>query len=181
MKSRFFHNCKTRLYEFFFLHWRYGLSWSTTQSLVFCHATSPRWTHPPTMCDLIIEQTLYCLKILVTIPLCNLIPCLFQLNFVFFTGIYFSLVLFQAFHFLRTARVFSCEMCEIFKNTFSSRTLPVAAPVYTSLFTLTCLCLFTLYLSILKFSLYYYMNLIKLVKYVEYRNYDDIFYIEEYF
>ena len=114
-------------------------------------------------------------KILVTIPLCNLIPCLFQLNFVFFTGIYFSLVLFQAFHFLRTARVFSCEMCEIFKNTFSSRTLPVAAPVYTSLFTLTCLCLFTLYLSILKFSLYYYMNLIKLVKYGEYRNYDDIF------
>ena len=176
MKSRFFHNCKTRLYEFFFytdVTAFHEVPLSPSFSVTQHHQGGP--THPPTMCDLIIEQTLYCLKILVTIPLCNLIPCLFQLNFVFFTGIYFSLVLFQAFHFLRTARVFSCEMCEIFKNTFSSRTLPVAAPVYTSLFTLTCLCLFTLYLSILKFSLYYYMNLIKLVKYGEYRNYDDIF------
>ena len=27
------------------------------------------------------------------------------------------------------AQVFSCELCEIFKNTFSYRTLPVAASV----------------------------------------------------
>ena len=45
---------------------------------------------------------LYCLKILLTIPLCNIIPCLFQLNL--FTGIYFSPVLFQAFRFLRPVK-----------------------------------------------------------------------------
>ena len=40
-------------------------------------------------------------------------------------------------------RVFSFEICEIFKSTFFYRTLPVAARVYT-LFTLTSLYLFTL-------------------------------------
>ena len=42
--------------------------------------------------------------------------------------------------------------------------------VYTHLFIL----IYT-YLSILKFSLYYYTNLIKLIKYKKYRNYDKIF------
>ena len=41
-------------------------------------------------------------------------------------------------------RVFSFEIFKIFKNIFFYRTLPVAAPIYISLFTLTCLCLFTL-------------------------------------
>ena len=58
--------------------------------------------------------------------------------------------------------VFSCEICEIFKNIFFCRTLPVAAPVYTSLFTLTCLYLFTLthlYLNYMN-----YMNLYEIDK-----------------
>ena len=53
------------------------------------------------------------------------------------------------------------------------------APVYTCLFTFTCLYLFRLsylYLSSLYAGcLCYYMNLIKLIKYGEYRNYDEIF------
>ena len=41
---------------------------------------------------------LYCLKILPTIPLCNMIPSVLA-EFCLFTGIYFSLVLLQAFRF----------------------------------------------------------------------------------
>ena len=49
------------------------------------------------------KMHLYCLRILFTIPLdCYMIPCLFQLNIVFSFGIYFSIVLIQAFCFLPT-------------------------------------------------------------------------------
>ena len=48
---------------------------------------------------------LYSLRILLTIPLdCNIIPCLFQLNFVLLLPACFSLVLFQAFRFLRPVK-----------------------------------------------------------------------------
>ena len=49
---------------------------------------------------------LYRLRILVTISLdFNIISCLFELNLVFFSsGIYFSLVLFRAFRFLRPVK-----------------------------------------------------------------------------
>ena len=49
---------------------------------------------------------LYRLRILLTIPLdCNIIPCLFQLNFcIFSSGIYFCPVLFWAFRFLRPVK-----------------------------------------------------------------------------
>ena len=52
------------------------------------------------------KMHLYCLKVLLTSPLyCNMIPCLFKRNFVFFfAGIYFSLVLLQAFRFLRPVK-----------------------------------------------------------------------------
>ena len=53
---------------------------------------------------------------------------------------------------------------------------------YTASFTLTSLYLFTLtYLYLSMFSLYYYMNMIKLIKYEKYRNYDKTFEIEKYF
>ena len=82
-------------------------------------------------------------------------------------------------------QVFFCEFCEISKNTFFTEHLRETASevtsvvIYTSLFTLTCL--YYLHLSILMFSLYYYINLIKLIKYGKYRNHDEIFYIEECF
>ena len=48
--------------------------------------------------------------------------------------------------------------------------------IYFALFTLPCLYLFTLtYLYFSMFFLYYYMNLIKLIKYGKYRNYDETF------
>ena len=37
------------------------------------------------------KMHLCCLNILVTVPLCNMIPCLFQLNFVFFLPVYIFL------------------------------------------------------------------------------------------
>ena len=51
------------------------------------------------------KMDLYCLKIILTITRCNMIPCLFQLNFVFLLPAYiFSLVLFEAFRFLRLVK-----------------------------------------------------------------------------
>ena len=51
------------------------------------------------------KTRLYRLRILVTTHLdCNMIPCLFQLNFAFLSVIYFSLGLLQAFHFLRPVK-----------------------------------------------------------------------------
>ena len=51
-----------------------------------------------------------------------------------------------------------------------------AIVIYTALFALTCLYLFTItYLYLSMFSLYYYMNVIKLIKYGKYRNYDETF------
>ena len=52
------------------------------------------------------KTRLYCLKIPLTIFLdCNLISCLFQLNFVlYFSGMYFSLVLFQDLFFTPSKR-----------------------------------------------------------------------------
>ena len=47
--------------SFMILCYDYSLSWSTTQPLVFCHATSQkkrRPTHPPPICDIIIEKPL---------------------------------------------------------------------------------------------------------------------------
>ena len=148
---------------------------------------------------------LHCLKILLTIPLCNMMPCLlyrhilfFSLipSFLFFTpskrsqnslttithildvlfilNIYIysylhrnsrSQIFFkvgvlknfsnftgkhqcQSFSLIRLqtwglqlyqetpTQVFSCKICKIFKNAFFYRTPPVAASVYTSLFTL---------------------------------------------
>ena len=49
------------------------------------------------------KMHLYCLKIYLTIPLCNVIPLLFQLNFIFFLTAYVSLV-FQVFRFLRPVK-----------------------------------------------------------------------------
>ena len=51
------------------------------------------------------KMHLYRLRFLLTIPLdCNMIPCLFQLNFVFFLLAYIFLVSFQAFRLLRTVK-----------------------------------------------------------------------------
>ena len=65
------------------------------------------------------------LRILLTIPLdCYMIPCLFQLNFVFSSfGIYLSLALFQAFRLLRPVkgliiRLWPPEKYQIFSNTY---------------------------------------------------------------
>ena len=82
MKSQFLHNRTETGFMIFFT--------MTLQPFLKYHL-APRFpsrivknakTHPPAMCD-IIEQPLYYLKIVLSIPLYNLIPCLFQLNFVF--------------------------------------------------------------------------------------------------
>ena len=92
---------------------------------------------------------LYCLKILLTIPFCNMIPCLFQLNFVFFLPayIFFSSLIprFSCFtpskrtqNSFRTIRPI---LDVLFILIFISI---VIYTVYTSLFALSCLYLFTL-------------------------------------
>ena len=56
------------------------------------------------------------------------------MNFSIFTGKHLCWSLFliklQAFKKETPAQVFSCEYCEIFKNTFFNRTPPVAASVF---------------------------------------------------
>ena len=84
--------------------------------------------------------------------------------------------------------MFSSEACNFIKRGLQHWCFPVkfAKFLRTSFFTeyFRWLLLFThfnllaytyLHLSILKFSLYYYMNLIKLIKYGEYRNCDETF------
>ena len=88
---------------------------------------------------------LYWLKIILTIPLCNMIPFQFQLNFcLLFIGMYFSPVLFQAFSFFTTSKraqnsftTIRHILDELFILTFT-----FIVTVYTSL--VTCLYLFTL-------------------------------------
>ena len=93
-----------------------------------------------------------------------------------------------------STQVLSCEIYEIFKNTYFEEYLEhhflqntfggcfcLHFLIYTFLLILICTysSIIYLYLSYMP-SLYYYMNLIKLIKYGEYRNYDEIFWIEEY-
>ena len=63
-------------------------------------------------------------------------------------------------------QVFSCKICENFKNTFFYRTPPVVASAYTSLFTLF------IYTYVLLILIY---QLDKIDKMWEYRNYDESF------
>ena len=101
------------------------------------------------------KMHLYCLKILLTIPLySNMIPCLFQLNFVFCfpTHIFSSSI--PSFSFFTPSKItqefvydHQTNLDIIFILIFLS------IVIYTSLFTLNCLYLLTL--LILIFSLYY--------------------------
>ena len=105
------------------------------------------------------KMHLYHLRILLTILLdCKMIPCFVSAKFCLLSsGIYFSVVLFQWFSFFTPS-----------KRTQNS--LTTSKQIYTYLL----VPIYT-YLFILMFSLYYYVNLIKLLKYGEYRNYDKIF------
>ena len=103
------------------------------------------------------KMQLYRLRIILTIPLdCCMIPCLFQLNFVFF----FCHMLFQAFRFLRPVKGLRIRLR--LPDKFVSFDvffilIFVSGGICTSSFTFT-----YLYLFILMFYEYYYMNLITL-------------------
>ena len=93
---------------------------------------------------------LYCLKILLTISLCNSIPCLFQLNFVFFFfwHIFFSGLIPSFLFFMpskRAQNLFTTlrHILDAFFILVKFISI-VTYTVYTSLLTLTCLYLFTL-------------------------------------
>ena len=93
---------------------------------------------------------LYCLKILLTIPLCNTIPCLFQLNFVFFFfwHIFFSGLIPSFLFFMPSKR--AQNLFTTIKHILDAFFILVkfisivTYTVYISLLTLTCLYLFTL-------------------------------------
>ena len=57
-----------------------------TAAVYYFHYNSHHYYHSHYHCTM----HLYCLKILLTIPLRNMIPCLFELNFVFFIRAYSS-------------------------------------------------------------------------------------------
>ena len=114
---------------------------------------------------------LYRLRILLTIPLeFNIIPCLFQLNFVFFLP---SFSFFTPSKRIQNSFTTTRQILDVFFIFIF-----IYIVIYTSLFTLNCLYLFTLaylyHTHVLFILLYYYMNLIKLLKYGECRNYDKI-------
>ena len=110
---------------------------------------------------------LYCLRILLTI----------RLNFAFFFQSYFK-------PFLRPVIGLRIRLCPPDKFQVFSLCFLLYIYIY-SYFTLPYLHLiaYTFYtcLLTLMFSLYYCMNLKKLLKYRECRNYDKMFQIEEYF
>ena len=111
----------------------------------------------------------YRLRIVLTNPLdFNMIPWLFR--HIFFSSLVPSFLFFT--HSKRTQISFTTtrQLLKMFS---------LYLYLYLRLFTLACLYLFKLtYLYVLfirTFSLYYYINLIKLLKYGEYRSYDEIF------
>ena len=94
---------------------------------------------------------LYCLRILLSIPLdCNMISCLFQLNFVFFLRAYIFLTCYS--------KLFVFSPDKRTQNWFKTN----RQIFYTFIYTYLLLFIYT-YLFRLMFSLYYYVNLIKLL------------------
>ena len=112
---------------------------------------------------------LYCLSILLTIPLnCNMIPCLFQLNFVLFLPAHIFSSLIPSFSFFTPSKMTQDSFT-------TTRQILDVLSILISIVTYNLPTLIYTYLFILTFSLYYYINLIKLLNYEEYRNYDEIF------
>ena len=110
------------------------------------------------------------LRILLTIPLdCNMIPCLFQLNFVFFLPLIFFSSLIPSFPLLRPVKGLRIRFrCSLYTYIY------IYSYLHFLIYTYLLILIYT-YLFILMFSLYYYVKLIKLLKCGEYRNYDKIF------
>ena len=124
------------------------------------------------------KMHLYHLRILLPILLnCSMIPCLFQIILSsFFWHIFCSSVIPSFSLFTLSKRT---------QNSFTTSRQILDVPfilIFISIVIYTYLrILISTYLFILIFSLYYYVNLIKLLKYGEFRNYDEILQIEEHF
>ena len=126
------------------------------------------------------KMHLYCLKIFLTIPLCNTILYMFPLNSVFFLPAHIFLKLNPSFSFfmLKTC----CDHQTYFR--YSIYTYVYIDSYFHCLHFLICFYLLIIiytYLSIIylnlqyMFLLYYYMNWIKLIKYGQYLNCNEIF------
>ena len=108
-------------------------------------------------------------KNFLTIPLnCNMIPCLFQLNFVLFLPAHIFSSLIPSFSFFTPSKMTQDSFT-------TTRQILDVLSILISIVTYNLPTLIYTYLFILTFSLYYYINLIKLLNYEEYRNYDEIF------
>ena len=111
---------------------------------------------------------LYCLKILLNIPLCNMTPCLFQLNLSsFYRHIFFSSLI-PSFSFFTSSK----RTQNLFRTI--KHILIVLLMLYIYIFSYSLHFLIYNYLYVLMFSLYYYITMIKFIKYGEYRNNDEI-------
>ena len=116
----------------------------------------------------------YCLGMLLIIALvCNMIPCLFQLGFVFFFQYIFFSSLIPSFSFFTPSKRTQNSFATTRQN-LDVLLILIFIIIYSSLVALTYFYLFTLIYTYVLFILLY-MNLIKLLKYGEYRNYDKIF------